>query len=886
MAEINPMGRMYNDMLRILDSMVIKYSYRADANETLEVRSSSERYMLACNNQDTFYTYDDYTKEEFLDVDNNLTDEDIISYMNDLRSVPISIQAKLLKTHRENLKKNYIELNDYYRMLNGLPNLGEEDFIFYLPDELSEKYGIPKGIPIHEIGDKVGSFYIRTLEQSGYIDQLIKENEGNPDVEYLQHLGVKRIPIAKARRAKNFSILYLSENGIADTTYREFIHIYEQCRSYFMNTIYIFEYRSVITDYDKFIALCIFVMTIQQLSVKVLKNAADREFYDVRAIQILYETYGIPFNEKIDEIVQKQLAQNINILVQNKACDKVLLDICSILGFSGIEIYEYYLMKRRLFGDDERPIFKKVKKINKRTGKEEEVYDYKSMYELYFQRVPITETDIHAALTDRLNRVDYYDVVYYDPFWWEDSELEKEIWEIKYNVIETKYLGMAIPYRLTEMVFQSVYLLRIIEDNDIKLSDVEVYLPRVSDKSLTLVETIMFMSAIMAKKNHISGKVYVMPSKLLHILEVIDQDVNNEESYKEVLGFNFDAFSHENIKKTREALDKYLTERKYHISEGHDVDIREDGTQDTYAPTHLVNFDIDTHKLDKFEKYLLTLSNESFGFTDQQKVEALNNLFSDVQSLYHFLSYWMSVTQDLDEIYTIRKFYETAFYTKEIPRMFEVDIEKNKEFTYEDWLLEHRPDLYEFLQDVPEDSLYEYMNHVIYCLSKLLKNIGDLYILNDGVSPLQELIMQLIDFFRSFTTDMIDFTSIMLIDWRMENMLKLVDHPQYMHKVIGTWDDFSTMAYADFIHKFMARLTVDDFFKMYGSSSICATEDVDDEFHFEDAVNRIAARLVVPDSGGLILEDIPSLKTTIRPEPDRLVFQDDYRIIRTEAENS
>lgn len=878
MAKINPMSKMYDDMLRILDSMVIKYSYRADMYETFEIRSSSEKYMLACMKQDNFFSYDDYTKEEFLEANKKLNETDIISYMNDLSSTPISLQSKLLSIHRDNHIKNYIEENDYYRMLNGLPNLNEDTFIFYLSDELYEEYDIPKGMPLHEIEDKCGKYIIRAIESSGYISNLIEENKDMPEAEYLNHIGKKRIPIANARRAKNFSILYLDEKNISDTTYREFIRIYEQCRSYFMSTAYVFNYRSIIDKYDNFIGLCIFVMTMQQLSVKVLKNATDREFYDVRSIQILYETYGIPFNNRVDEITQKQLAQNLNLLVQNKASDKVLLDICSILGFSGIEIYEYYLMKKRIFGDKGLPYFKKKKQINKTTGKEEEVYDYQSMYELYFQRVPITETDIHAALSDQLNRVDYYDIVYYDPFWWEDDDLKKEVWQTEYNVIETKYLGLAIPYRLTEMIFQSVYLMRLIEDNNTKLSDVMIDLPKITDRPCSITEVIILMSAILARKNHISGKIYVMPSQLLHVLEVIDQEINNEESYKEVLGFNLDMFSHKNIKKTMAMLEKYIVSRKYNVSDGHDVDLRGDGTQDTYSPTHLVSFELDKHKLEKFEKWLLTLSNDSFGYSSDQKVEALNNLFSDVKSLYHFLSYWISESQDLDEIYTIRKFYEAAFYTREIPKVFEMDIKDDKDFTYDDWLKKYSNHLWKFLQEVDDDQLHLYMNHIIYCLSQYLDDVGDLYILNDGVSPLQELIIQLIDFFRSFTTDLIDFSSIMIIDWRMENIIRLVDHPQYLSKIIGT-KDFMNISYSDFINNFMARLSVDDIFKMYTDLSICATEDVDETITLEDMVGRIKSLITVPDNGGLLFEDISHNNVTIR-EGDNLCFYDDCKINR------
>ena len=877
MSTINPMSRLYDDMLQILRSMTIKYSYLADKNESLAVRSNAEMYLMAYEKKDTFFSYDDYSEEDFLIADASLDEATIISYRNDLTTVPIALQSKLLNNKREYIINNYEELNDYYRMLNGLPNLDEDYFIFYLPDEMYERYNIPKGIPIHKIEDEVGSYYIRAIESSGYIDKLIEENT-EPEAQYLQHLGSRRISIPFARRSRNFAILYLNPYNIMDTTYNEFIRIYEQCRSYFMSTIYVYEYRGVITNYDNFIGLCIFIMTMQQLSVQVLKNATDREFYDVRAIQILYETYGLPFNNRVDTITQKQIAQNVNMLIQRKASNRVIVDLCSILGFNGIEIYEYYLMKKRMFDSNGRPIFKKKTVVNKRNGKEEEVYDYENMYNLYFQRVNIMDEDIHNSLTNALNRIDYYDIVYYDPFWWEDDDLKKEIWETEYNVMESKYLGLSIPYRMTDMIFQSVYLMRMIEDKHVDFQDIKIDLPKITDKPVTLVEVIILMCAMMCKRHHISGMIYTMPSQLIHVMEVLDQDINKDEEYKEVLGFDFDMFSHENIHETKKILERYLVERDYVISSHHDVDIRGDGTQDTYSPTHLVRFEENKKALDEFEKYLLTISNDSTGYSEEEKKNALNNLFGDIQNLYHFLSYRMSISNDIHEIYAIRKFYDAAYYTKEIPEMFKMDVDKDKNFTYMDWLEKYSSHLYEFMVNLQDDELYLYTNHIIYCLSQVLEDVGNLYILNDDLSPLQELLIQLINFFRSFTTDMIDFTMIMLMDWRMENILRLIDHPEELKKVIGVKCDFSTLSYSDFMKKFSAKIQVQDIIRLYDESTLCGRIHLKDLFELtdENAIKEILKKLESREK--ISLYDT-STTTTHLVLGDSLRFKDDCRVV-------
>lgn len=830
MALINPMSRFYDDMIQILKSMTIKYSYRAKQYETFSVRSNAERYLLAYEHKDTFFTYDDYEYNDFIQANHHLDEATITTYMNDLSATPISLQSLMLNNRRKKILKDYVELNDYYRMLNGLPNLDETDLIFYLPKDLCDKYNIPYKMPIHEIEDKLGSYYIRVIQSTGYIDKLIEENKDYPEAEYLSHLGTKRISIANARRGRNFEILYLNEYNIMDTTYKEFLRVYNECRLYFMTTAYIPEYSRFIDNYDNFIAMCIFIMTIQQLSMRALKYATDREFYDTRAIQLLYETYGIPFNTKIDNLTQKQIAQNVNVMVQRKASDKVILDLSSVLGFNGVEIYEYYLMKQRLFDAKGRPLFIKKKTVNKHTGKEEEVYDYENMYKLYFQRVNIVDKDLHASLLDPLNSVNYYDITYYDPFWWEDDSLKKEIWETEYNVVETKYLGLAIPYRLTEMLFESVVQFRMIQDKNIELKDIKVDLPKITDKPCTLPEVIMLMCAMLCRRRHISGMIYTMPSQLVHVMEVLDQDINKTEDYKEVFGFDFDAFKPEVIEETRKILEGFLVEREYVISNGHDVDIRGDGTQDTYSPTHLVRFEENKKALDTFTNYLVTISSE-FGVSADMKREAFNKLFEDVENLYHFLSYRISVSHDPKEIYAIRKFYDTAFYTKEISDMFEIDVKNNKEYTYENWLDDHAHHLYEWLSGVKDDELYHYMNHIIVCLSTVLDHVDSLYILNDDLSPLQEVLIQLIDFFRSLTTDMVDLSMIMVIDWRMENIIKLLDHPEHINKIIATPDDLTTLSYADFMKRFTANININDLVNLNSDLSLCGHITLYDYIH-------------------------------------------------------
>ena len=803
---MNPINRLYKDIVHILNTLTIKYKYRADELETMESKEKADRYICALNGVDTFYQYADYSTEEYMKA--GITDENAIKYYKANRyEVPSEFQPKLLVLRRERELNEYVETNNYYRMLIGLPDLEDKDYI-YVPKNLCEEFNIPEDMPVHEIADKLGKYYITLLNSVGFFDDIVAKY---PEKEYLKHVGKNKITLSYARNAKNFAILSVDQEGIMESTYREFIRSYEKARIYFMSTIYTYELRGVIPYYENLIALCIFIMAIQQVSVRSIKNATEREFYDEYMVKLLYETYGLPYFSKVDEDTQKQICQNLNLLIQNKATNKVILDIASILGFSDISIYQYYLIKEQNFDDKGRPIIKKKKQVNTGTGKIEEIYDQEAMKNIYFQKVDLKTENIKEALTDPVNRVEYSEVTYYDPFWWEDDDLHSEIWDESYNYLETKYLGATIPYRLTELIFQSVVLLRMILDKKSEFSDITLDLPKITDEPVSLPDTVALFCALICKKMGISGQILTLPSKIAHVLETTDQVINNENKHIEILNFNFDAFSKENIEETKAILAPYFKRKHYRVVNGHDIDLRADGTQDISAPTHKATFTIDETDLDTFTGYLsaLTIPDAS----PEEKRIALNKAFENVEALYLFLSYNMSKTDDMDEYYALKKFYETAFYSNETAKMFEIETEDGVRpaKTFEEYFMYTDSKIYRFLKGLDDDpdKIYSYIDHVIYKMEELVNNIGYLYTLNDGSSPLIELLQIMITFFKSYIMDFVDMSSLMVIDWDLENTIRLFGKAEYVHK-LDEIEEHLGKEFTDVIRNVISHCSLED----------------------------------------------------------------------------
>ena len=248
-TDINPISSLYYDMIEIIQSSIVKFQSRAIPQESLEVRKYVDRYFDALLKRDTFFTYKDYTEQEFRDI--GIYDQTLIQkYQHNLDLVEKQDRQYLLENRRRQIILSYNEPNEYYRLLNGIPKKEDTD-CFYVPEEVSKQYGIPLDLPIHKIEDVMGEYYISIVESLGIIDQLI---EAHPEKEYLTHLGSRRVSIYKARTAKNFDLLYVSSK-VSSTVKNKFEVIYYQCREYMVSVVYNNYMSFMIDNYDEFIGL-------------------------------------------------------------------------------------------------------------------------------------------------------------------------------------------------------------------------------------------------------------------------------------------------------------------------------------------------------------------------------------------------------------------------------------------------------------------------------------------------------------------------------------------------------------------------------------------------------------------------------------------------------
>ena len=829
---INPMANIYKDYIKILNSMTIKYSYLAEKNETFETKKAADGYIEAMEGNDHFFTYHDYTVNELdkAEIYDYRIRDDVLK--GKLDSVPKDKQEVLLKLRRQRTIDNYEEQNEYYRMLNGYPPLSTKPKdIHYITTEIANAYKIDKSIPIHRMQDYYngqkegeGDRIINLIDGLGIIKRL---QENFPEETYLKYIGSNRIDLIKARKAKNFEILALNKANIRATVYDAFVEMYGKCREYFANTIFNPSFRPFFDYYDNFIAMCIMVMTTQQLIMEQIPFEVRRNFFDIYGVQMLYSAYNIPYDLDIDEETQNNIVRNLNLIIQHKATDKVIYDIGSILGFNNLLVYKYYLAKEHRYDIYGVPIFKYKEQFNNDTGEMETVPDYEAMYDIYFQKEELRNNDFIETFNSNINRADYEEITTGDPFWWEDQNLYHRKWDVDYNFVETKYLSLGLSYSMTNIIFENILLLNLLIDQSNALSDVKLSVPKILDGvEVPIFDLVILLICLIAKKHHLTGEIISIPTQVIDVLDYL-QNVNGGEEYLvDTFGFDFRwLLSDEGIEATNE-LKELLGEEDAKL----------------------------------FSQYISILSIDS-NATVEEKIDTLNKMYANIKNLYEFLELKMTACADKDLYYALKHMYQAVFYSKEMKSLFTIT-GKTTGFqrtakNYFEFLYYYNPKLYsaifkfdeeeaynqylesiapstitydEFMEKVEkgeidckydnlqvdemsgnakisEDTIYYYINHIISRFKSIIDGINFLYLENDAATPLQELLMKLVEFAKSFTVDMLNLDIIYVFDMKNENLIRLIDLVNYINKLIGV-DEIYNISHSDVIHGIIANLDV------------------------------------------------------------------------------
>ena len=514
--------------------LVWKDPFYAISEEQSGDRVDAEAYVAARNGEllfnSVFQFHTEVLQSFFPDPDElELVMRDKRMIPEDMRPAIVAAESNLIIEEWEGGR----ESNDYYRMLFGLPprEMPENEYVY------NTRYAdIDMTTPVHLL-----SYTDRLrLENLGYFAELRAQSRysGN-EYKYLEYLGKYRIYPYIARQAEPFELLYIQQSQYTSLR-NDFIDTYEAARRMVYRVYYSDAYRNQSHLYEGFLGMCILFITQSRMFVKYLEADIPRNFYDLESLKLVYDAYSVPFYSAIPLKYHERIVKRINELIGYKGSNQVFYDLFDIFDFGRMSAYQYYLVKDRITNDDGNPIFRDADG-NPLTPEQ--------MWKIRFAKVGF-EDDQFIAITDPQNAVEYEDITGDDPYWVEDENLKKKLYESDWNFFHSKYMGVQIMFELSKLLFETCYFLRMLQDNRESTENLSVYY-MVTGEEYPLFDIVIYAVALLCKNAGFTGEI---PSDPASVSAVYGFNFKDYVKLLKMGSENMDDF----IKSFKRACHKYI----------------------------------------------------------------------------------------------------------------------------------------------------------------------------------------------------------------------------------------------------------------------------------------------------------------------------------------
>lgn len=491
----------YYTKLMGLDT-VLKLQNLADSCETVESLKRADLY-IACMEGTAIFEIFPNVSASALQAAGIIAPETIKRCLLDKNNVPMDKRDAVTKALVTEYIENYEELNMYYRALHGLPPVGREDYVEdWLPPD-NVVIDLSKPVHMMDLSE------ISILEKYGIIDDLIEEDPANR--QYMRHMGKKVIDYYTARKANRFDVLYLPEID-SDAIYKMYKDKLDSNKFYVLRTIYSEAYRYGSDYYDNFIAVLIVIITIIDVISRVQEFIARKEIFDIRSVQYIFKSNGIPFYEEIPLKYQISMVKNLHTLLRYKSTKKCMVNVCKLFGFDNIKIFKYYLLRDR--------------KIDITTGEYYYEMDFDGnevldkMYELKFLKVPLEE-DLDDHIRVSSNYMDYDEVTELDPTWdggMEHEDVMKQIIQEEFNFVRTKYISIDTIYDIAKMTMQQAYFFNFLYDNLDLEGLLNINVPFIdATRTFNVADLFTFLTVLTYHYNGTKDTIMDTQSKVLYV---------------------------------------------------------------------------------------------------------------------------------------------------------------------------------------------------------------------------------------------------------------------------------------------------------------------------------------------------------------------------------
>lgn len=489
MKQTGPLQNLFNDIKTIVSETVFLNGELAQENETQSSASKAELYKAAQLANDTYVTYKKWwTKSMFQSVMYNIKTTEYNYYVANPYSVPLKYREALLEKGRQAFLNSYVEENDYYRMLIGLPAMDDTDYV-YLSETLQKKY-VVDNVPVHELSTYNQNRYMTTDEYKEVVSN-------NPDKKYLQFLGKNKIDLYTARTAKDFDIIRypIGNTGVNPYLLSEFSKMYKESREYIMVVLYNYQMEENYVGYRSFMGFLILAYAMMRTCNRAVEAVSNHKYLDDTIIYIILSMYGIPDSLILTNEARRNLAIHILQLVKEKGTSNVYYDLADILGYTDIVISKLMLMKGQVFGDDGEALDK---------------------YDPYFLQLDIKDENPYETIAKgNAIKHSYHDIIDNDPTWWDGEEVQKILQTKKYSEADSKYIMIESTIHMIKSMFEIIYFSRMIIDNP-ETDDFTITIPSVlGTEAVSIYDCVVFLICAACMNNSLSGEIYTDSEKLL-----------------------------------------------------------------------------------------------------------------------------------------------------------------------------------------------------------------------------------------------------------------------------------------------------------------------------------------------------------------------------------
>lgn len=438
MSQGTPISSMSTELVlveKLLTNTIVKRYKYALSKETNESVSNYLLYKEAFYQRDTLYSY----TFEILDLVR-------FAYLTPIqrqnivegRINPVEVLTKsdaeiLLETKRNNRIKSYVEINEYYREIMGLPpiDMNPKNYIY-----ITDVKDVDPDTPIHELPIEQWLLFKNSLKFNIYREKYIKDH---PYIDFIW----KEVDLITAREADPYQVISYDKDSISIG----YVEFYEKERNAFYSTYHnTFRFENYyFYESSKIIELKLAALVNWRLNYAI--NFLDSNTYTNDEATTIWNEFNLSIPEDMPTQYRDTITFLLNYLHTFKGTNFIIQDVAENI-FGNMEVFKYFICKKLKSGVT-LPI--------------PEGTDPRNVFDIFYIKVPFNARVPSEGFTSYEEIQTYEEISRKDPKWFEeDKEVIEQIYHGDYSYLTSKYLSVSNYIDITNLSLKISILSRLI----------------------------------------------------------------------------------------------------------------------------------------------------------------------------------------------------------------------------------------------------------------------------------------------------------------------------------------------------------------------------------------------------------------------------------------